>query len=53
MDSRDITFLIKNKCGFSAEFILNFEKEWNDTVERLKKSNYDLKSIKIVPKAIQ
>ena len=48
MTDKEIAFLIRTKSGFSAEFILNFEKEWDEAVEKLKKSNYDLKSRKIV-----
>ena len=51
MTDKDITYLIYNKRDFSREFILNYEKEWNEAVEKLKKSNYDLSSIKIVQRA--
>lgn len=41
---------LKSSSDFTVDFIVNFDKEWTEAVEVLKKSKKDLSTIPIVVK---
>lgn len=52
LDSKQISRILANKksSDFTVDFIVNFDKEWTEAVEVLKKSKKDLSTIPIVVK---
>ena len=47
MTEQKALFLARER-NFSLKYVMNFDKEWENAVAKLKKSGYDLSKIKIV-----
>ena len=40
----------RNTTDFSTKFIIDFDKEWGEVVEQLRRSRFDLGAIELVSK---
>ena len=47
MTEAQISKILSERKIYTADYVVSFEKEWTEAVERLRKSNVDLSKIKI------
>lgn len=53
MTYEEAAMLSRERTMFSPNYILKFDKEWSETVAKLKKSGYDLSKIKIKSRGLK